>query len=215
MRALMKDCLERTCGTLEKRLDTPETPSAAIFNDILLDKVHAICAADCMRFSDIRRKIEGSRLKGTPDLLLADFFQTPVAYGKKPLPDEIRQVEEMASRGRRELKGPLDRLKKAHAALCTGDGSLLELLPPDPQKVEKLRSTYKYRPPTPERARRMVFALETLAYLRAIRHENVNPMARRRHDAVAAAAIPKLADALADYKAAWQEVVDTYEKPRP
>lgn len=215
MRALMNDCLERTCGALEKRLNTPGTPSAAIFNDILLDNVHAICKADCMRFSDIRRKIESSRLKGTPDLSLAGFFQTRTAYSKQALPDEIQQVAELASRGRSELKGPLDRLKKAHAALCTGTGSIFDMLPPDPVSVDKLRSTYKYRPPTPERALRMTFALETLAYLRAIRHENVDPMDRRRHDAAAVEAIPKLSDALAAYKAAWQALVDVYESPRP
>lgn len=214
MRSLMNDCLERTCGPLQKRLRTPEIDSTAIFNAILLDKVHAICAADCMRFSDIRRKIEGSRLKGTQDLVLADFFQADVTYKKRPLPDEIQQVADMVSRGRSELKGSLEALKKAHAILCTGMGSILDLLPPDPGKVEKLRSTYKYRPPTPERAQRMMFALDTLAYLRAIRHENVNPMDRRRHDAVAGEAIPKLADALAAYKAAWQDLVDTYESPR-
>ena len=214
MRSLMNDCLERTCGTIEKRFGTPDLSSASIFNDILLDKIHAICIADCMRFSDIRRKIEGSRLKPTPGLCMAAFFQPEMAYAKQPLPDEIQQVAEMASRGRNELKGPLDRLKKAHAALCTAGGSVFDLLPPEATKVEKLRSKYKYRPPTPERALRMVFALETLAYLRAIRHENVNPMDHRRYDAVATEAIPKLAEALAAYKAAWQEVVDTYEQPR-
>ena len=60
----------------------------------------------------------------------------------------------------------------------------------------------------------MVFALETLAYLRATRHENVNPMDRRRYDKVANQVIPKLADALNVYKMAWQDLVDAYEQPK-
>jgi hypothetical protein len=214
MRSLMNDCLERTCGILDRQLNTPEIRSAMILNDILLDKMLQICAADCLRFSDIRRQIEGSRLKGTVDLELARLFQTDVEYGKQALPDEIRQVADTVLRSRPDLKGLLERLKNTHQTLCTGTGNILALLPPDPKKVEKIRSTYRYRPPTPQRARRMVFALETLAYLKAIRHENVNPMDRRRYDAVAEQAIPKLADALNTYKQAWQDLVDAFERPR-
>jgi len=211
LRTLMNDCIERTCGRLERRLNTPEISSAKILNDILLDKMLDICARDCLRFSEIRRQIEGSRLKGSGDLVLACFFQTSVEYRKKALPGEIRQVADTVSRSRPDLKDLLERVKTAHQTLCTGTGSILALLPPDANKVEKIRSTYRYRPPTPERAQRMVLALETLAYLKATRHENVNPMDRRRYDAVADQVIPKLADALNAYKQAWQDLVDAYE----
>ena len=214
MRSLMNDCLRRTCGFLESRLNTPAISSAMILNDILLDKVLHICATDCLRFSDIRRQIESSRLKGTDDLVLACFFLTSVEYRKQALPDEIRQVAETVSRSRPDLKDLLDRLKNAHQTLCTGTGNILALLPPDPKEVEKIRSTYRYRPPTPARTQRMVFALETMAYLKATRHENVNPMDRRRNDAVADQVIPKLADALNVYKQAWQDLVDAYEQPK-
>lgn len=214
MRSLMNDCLERTCGVLERQLNTPEIPSAMILNEILQDRMLHICVTDCQRFSDVRRQIEGSRLKGTDDLELARFFQTAVEYGKQPLPDEIRQVADTVSRRRMDLRDLLGRLKNAHQTLCTGTGDLLALLPPDPKKVEKIRSTYRYRPPTPQRAQRMVFALETLAYLKATRYENVNPMDRRRYDSVAAQVIPKLAEALNVYKQAWQNLVDAYERPQ-
>jgi len=214
LRSLMNGCIERTCGILETRLNTPAFSSSMILNDILLDKMLDICARDCLRFSEIRRQIENSRLKGSDDLLFACFFQTSVEYRKRALPGEIRQVADAVSRSRPDLKNLLERLKRAHQTLCTGTGNILALLPPDAKKVEKIRSTYRYRPPTPERAQRMVFALETLAYLQATRHENVNPMDRRRYDAVAQQAIPKLAEALNGYKQAWQELVDAYERPR-
>ena len=213
MRSLMNDCIERTCGILEMQLNSPEISSTMILNDILLDKMLDICARDCLRFSDIRRQIEGSRLKGSGDLVLAWFFQTSVEYRKKALPGEIRQVADTVSRSRPDLKRLLERLKNAHQTLCTGTGNILALLPPDVKRVEKIRSTYRYRPPTPERAQRVVFALETLAYLKATRHENVNPMDRRRYDAVADRVIPKLADTLNAYKQAWQDMVDGYERP--
>jgi hypothetical protein len=38
-------------------------------------------------------------------------------------------------------------------------------------------------------------------------------MDRRRYNAVAQQAIPKLAEALNGYKQAWQELVDAYERP--
>ncbi|MBC2711240.1 MAG: hypothetical protein HGJ94_09665 [Desulfosarcina sp.] len=215
MRSLMKDCLQRTCGILETRLNTPAISSSMILNKILQDKMLQICATDCLRFSDIRRQIEGSRLEGTSALVLTCFFQTTVEYRKQALPDEIRQVADTVSRSRKDLKRLLERLQNAHQTLCTGTGNILVLLPPDPKKVEKIRATYRYRPPTPERAQRMVFALETLAYLKATRHENVNPMDRKRYDAVADQVIPKLADALNVYKQAWQELVDAYERRKP
>ena len=214
MRSLMNDCLERTCGTLAARLDAPEISSAAILNDILTDKMLHICATDCLRFSDIRRQIESSRLKGTDRLQLARLFQTPVEYEKQDLPGEIRQVADTVSRSRADLEPLLERVQSAHRTLCTGTGNILALLPPDAKKVATVRSTYRYRPPTAERAQRMVFALETLAYLKATRHANVNPMDRKRYDAVAAEVIPKLADALNVYKRAWQDLVNAFELPR-
>ncbi|PIE67526.1 MAG: hypothetical protein CSA23_03615 [Deltaproteobacteria bacterium] len=213
MRSLMNGCLKRTCGQLASRLNAPELSSAEIFNAILIDKMLYIGATDCLRFSDFRRQIEGSRIKGTADLEMAVLFQTPAAYRKQPLPDEIRQVADAVSRSRKELAPMLERLKSAHETLCTGTGSLLTLLPPDEKKAEKLRSAHHYRPPTVQGARRMVFALETLAYVRAIRHENVNPMDRKRYDEVAEKLIPQLAEALAAYRQAWQELVDAYERP--
>ena len=213
MRTLMDQCLDQTCGRLETRLDTPEISSSMILDEILLDKMLHICATDCLRFSDVRRQIEGSRLKGTENLQLAALFMTPVEYHKQPLPEGIRQVADMVIRGRSDLKKLLERLKDAHQSLCTGAGDIFTLLPPDPKKVETLRTTYRYRPPTPERAQRMAFALETLAYLKAIRFENVNPMDRRRYDSVATRVVPKLAEGLRVYKQAWQDLVDAYERP--
>lgn len=214
MRSLMNDCLERTCGVLEKLLNTPEISSTKILNAILTDKVLHICATDCLRYSDIRREIEGSRLKGATDLELAGFLQTTVAYRKQPVPFEIQHAADTVSRSRPELSKLIKRLKDAHQDLCTGGtGNILALLPPDPKKVEKLRSTYRYRPPTPERAERMAFALESLAYLKATRHANVNPMDRNRYDTVAKQVIPRLAEALTLYKRAWQDLVDAFERP--
>jgi hypothetical protein len=184
-----------------------------ILDEILLDKVLHICATDCLRFSDVRRQIESSRLKGTENLQLAYLFITPVEYHKQPLPEGIRQVADTVIRSRRDLKKMLERLKDAHQKLCTSSVDILTLLPPDPKKVDQLRTTYRYRPPTPERARRMAFALETLAYLKAIRYENVNPMDRRRYDSVASRVIPNLAEGLRVYKQAWQDLVYAYERP--
>ncbi|WP_319524690.1 hypothetical protein [uncultured Desulfosarcina sp.] len=214
MRSLMEDCLERTCGVLKKRLEAPEISSTRILNDILTDKMLHICATDCLRFSDIRRRIEGSGLKGTRDLEFSCLFQTTGEYAKRELPGEIRKVADTVARSRQDLEGLLEGLKRAHRNLCTGMGDVFTLLPPDAKKVERLRAVHRYRPPTPQRAKRMAFALETLAYLKATRHENVNPMDRRRYDAVAAEVIPWLADAVDVYKGAWQDLVDAYENPR-
>jgi hypothetical protein len=214
MRSIMEDCLQRTCGELKKRLEAPEISSTRILNDILTDRMLHICATDCVRFSDIRRQIEGSGMKGTRDLAFSRLFQTEVEYGKRELPGEIRQVADTVVRSRTDLEERLERLKRAHRNLCTGTGDIFTRLPPDPKKERRLRAVHRYRPPSPQRAKRMAFALETLAYLKATRHEKVNPMDRRRYDTVAAEIIPWLADAVNVYKGAWQDLVDAYENPR-
>jgi hypothetical protein len=213
MRSLMSKCLERTTGLLETRLDSPTVSSSKIFNDILQDKMLHICGTDCVRFSDVRRRIEDSRLRGTTGLVLANFFQNPIEYRKQDLPEEIRQAADIVSRSRTDLRGHLEALYKAHEALFTGPDHILALLPPDPKKVERIRSSYRYRPPTPERAQRMAFALESLDYIKATRYANVNPLDRRRYDAVAGRVIPELANALKVYRNAWQDLVDAYEQP--
>ena len=212
MRTLMNSCLQRTCGLLEDRINTPALSSSNILYDILLDKMFYICATDGLRFSDVRFAIVNSGLKGTAGLVFANFFQSIEDFKAQPLPDEIRQVADTVSRSRIDLEDLLEKLKESHQALCTGLGNIIDLLPPDPNRVEKMRYTYRYRPPTPERAQRVVFAMETLAYLKASRHKNVNPMNRRRYNNVADKMIPKLAEALKNYKQAWQNLVTAYER---
>jgi hypothetical protein len=214
LRLLMKSCLERTCGELDTRLSAPEVSSAAIFNAILLDKTLYIGATDCVRYSDIRRQIEGSGLKGTDDLVLSRFFQTFEEYTQQALPVEIRQVEDLVARSRSDLQSLLNRLKSAHEALFSGAGDVLVLLPPDPKKTEKISSSYRFTPPSPQSAQRMAFALETLAYLKAVRYKSIKSTDRRRYDAAADEGIPKLGSALKDYKQAWRDLVDAYEQPR-
>jgi hypothetical protein len=214
MRSLMNNCLERTIGLLERKLKTPHLSSVQILNDILLDRIWFVHDMDCLRFSDIRRQIEGGRLKGSDNLQLASFFQSELQYDKQPLPEEIQQAQELILRSRTDLSRHLEDLKKAHRGLCTGLGDLLTLLPPDAKKIDRIRATYRYRPPAKEQARRMAFALEALAYLKATRHENVNPMDRKRYQTVAAKVIPQLANALSVYRQRWQSLVDAYERPQ-
>lgn len=212
LRHLMNSCLQRTCGDLEAMLNTPEMPSAAIFNAILLDKMLWIGATDCLRFLDIRRQIEDSGLQGTADLALSGFFQAAEAYRQQELPAEIRQADGYVSRSREDLKGLMERLKNAHQALCMGSGDILELLPPDPKRTEKILTGFRFTPPTPQGAQRMAFALETLAYLKSVRYNNVSPFDRRRYDAAAEHGIPRLGRALKEYRQAWKNLVDAYEQ---
>jgi hypothetical protein len=213
LRSQMNQCLERTCGGLESRLKTPELASAAIFYAILLDKTLHIGATDCLRYSDVRQQIEDSGLKGTGDLMLCRFFQSVEEYREQELPVEIRQVEDLVTRRRTDLQGFLERLKDAHRSLYAGTGDILAMLPPDPKKVDKIRSAYRLSPPSLQCARRMAFALEALAYLKAVRYKNVNPMDRQRYDTAADQGIPKLGGALKDYKQAWKDLVEAYEQP--
>jgi hypothetical protein len=213
LRHLMNNCLKRTCGDLERMLNTPQMASATIFNAILLDKILWIGTTDCLRSTDIRRQIEDSGLKGTDDLALSRFFQTVEEYREQELPVEIRQVGDLAGRSRTDLQGLLERLKNAHQSLCAGTGDILALLPPDPKKAEKIRGSYRFTPPTPQSAQRIAFALETLAFLKAVRYKNADPMDHRRYDAAAGQGIPKLGGALKNYKRAWKDLVDAYEEP--
>ena len=213
LRYLMNNCLQRTCGDLETMLNAPETDSAAILNAILLDKMLWIGIKDCLRYTEIRRQITDSGLKGSADLALSRFFQSAEEYRELVIPYEIRQVDDLAARSRTDLQVHLKRLKEAHQTLCSGTGDIMEMLPPDPNKAEKIRSSFRFSPPAPLSAQRIAFALETLDYLKAVRYKDANPTDRQRYEAAADQAIPKLSAALKNYKRAWQDLVDAYERP--
>jgi hypothetical protein len=213
LRYLMNNCLQRTCGDLEARLNAPETDSAAILNAILLDKMLWIGIKDCLRYTEIRRQITDCGLKGTADLALSRFFQSVEEYQEQVLPYEIRQVDDLAARSRTDLQIHLKRLKEAHQFLCAGTGDIMELLPPDPNKAENIRSSFRFSPPTSPSAQRIAFALEALAYLKAVGYKDVSPTDRQRYEATADQAIPKLGAALKNYRRAWQDLVDAYEQP--
>lgn len=214
LRYLMNNCLQRTCGDLETKLTAPETDSAEILNAILLDKMLWIDIKDCLRYAEIRRQITESGLKGTADLALSCLLQSADEYREQVLPYEIRQVDDLAARNRTDLQSHLKRLKEAHQALCSGTGDILELLPPDPDKAEKIRASYHFSPPAPPGAQRIAFALETLDYLKAVRYKDLSPTDRQRYEAAADQAIPKLGAALKNYRRAWQDLVDAYERPK-
>lgn len=214
LRYLMNNCLQRTCGDLEAKLTAPETDSATILNAILLDKILWIGIKDCLRFTEIRRQITESGLKGTADLALSRFFQSADEYREQVLPFEIRQLDDLAARNRTDLQVHLKRLKDTHQTLCSGTGDIMELLPPDPDKAEEIRAGFRYSPPTPLSARRIAFALETLDYLKAVRYKDAGPKERQRYEAAAEKAIPNLGDALKNYRRAWQDLVDAYELPK-
>jgi hypothetical protein len=214
LRYLMKNCLQRTCGDLETKLTALETDSVEILNAILLDKMLWIDIKDCLRYGEIRRQITESGLKGTADLALSCLFQSADEYREQVLPYEIRQVDDLAARSRTDLQHHLKRLKEAHQSLCSGTGDILDLLPPDPDKAEKIRASYRYSPPAPLSAQRIAFALETLDYLKAVRYKDLSTADRQRYEATAEKAIPKLGEALKNYRRAWQDLVDVYERPK-
>jgi len=214
LRYLMNNCLKRTCGDLEAKLTDPETDSAAILNAILLDRILWIGIKDCLRYTEIRRQITESGLKGTADLALSHFFQSADEYREQVLPYEIRQVDDLAARSRTDLQIHLKRLKEAHQSLCSETGDILKLLPPDPDKAEKIRTSFRFSPPTAPSAQRIAFALETLEYLKAVRYKDVSPVDRQRYEATADQAIPKLGAALKNFRRAWQDLVDAYEQPK-
>jgi hypothetical protein len=213
LRYLMNNCLQRTCGDLEAMLNAPETNSTAILNAILLDKMLWTGIKDCLRYTEIRRQITDSGLKGSADLALSRFFQSAEEYRELVIPYEIRQVDDLAARSRTDLQVHLKRLKDAHQALCSGTGDIMELLPPDPNKAEEIRSSFRFSPPTAPSAQRIAFALETLDYLKAVRYKDASPTDRQRYEAAADQAIPKLSAALKNFRRAWQDLVDAYERP--
>ena len=213
-RRLMTDCLERSCTTLDKRLSArPAISLETIFYEMMEDKIFDIYEKDGLRFPDIRKVIEGCGLQKNTRLGFKSFFHTTEGYSKQPLDPEIQMIDEVVYRKRPDLKEAMEKLKSTHKALHTSIGNYLTLLPPDPKKVEKIRKTYRYRPPGKNQAMRLVFAMDAAQYLKAFRFENVKPLGRERYQSVSRKIMPQLAKALNDYQHAWKELVSAYEAP--
>ena len=212
-RRLMTECLEQTCGLLEKRLSAkPAISRDMLFYEMIQHKMFDIYDKDCLRFYDIRKRVAQCGLKRAPGLDFAAYFQSAEAFVRTPLPQEMQLFEDVVRMERRELKKLQKRVAATRKTLFTIFSDYLDLLPPNPKKVDGLRKQYRYRPPAKDQAVRMAFALETLDYLMAIRFDNVKPYAQKKYVAAAKKAMPRLTDAYEDHKSAWMELVLAYER---
>ncbi len=212
LRSLMADCFEKVCAPLEKRLENPSLSSSDILNDILLDKALEIFESDCMRFTDIRRQFEKSRLKLPDHVNFRDFFTPEKTYDERPLTGEIQQVADAVSRRNSDLSEAFAHLKKAHRELFTSLGDYLNIFSPPQVQVEKLIKSHRYNPPAPDEAQRIIFAVNTLAYLKSVRFENVKKDQARLYETFADQFIPKLAGYIKAYKRQWERTVRAYEE---
>lgn len=215
IRSLMTASIKKNCEAMEKRLKDPSISSTDILYELLLDKILAICAKDCMQFSEIRQKFEQSRMKSTGNTHFDDFFFTHGEFDKNPPQKEIKIVSDAVVRQHSHLNDELEELKQAHRNLFTSMGDYLDLFPPQPKKVEELVATYRFRPPTKDQAMRMVFALDTLDHIKKVRYDRVNSKEKQIYDDIAQTRIPEMGRCIKQYRSAWENLVDANENKRP
>jgi hypothetical protein len=207
LRKVMHRRCARECGPLERRLELPEADHMAILLEVLQDQMLAICDRDALHLADMRRRIEESGFARIPDVNFREFFQEPESYDGQALGKDLALVGSAASR----LEPYLEQLKRAHRYLFTLMGDYLSALPTSEKAIERIERTYRYRPPGRERARRLAFAMMVLRYLEKNRNNGLKPAHIKRLTDLADLRIPALAQAMAEYRQAWQALVDAYE----
>ncbi len=211
MRAFMQSCYARDCGRIEKELADRQKTPPLILNSLLAEKMQSIIETDARHMVDILEMYCKSGLKKNKDPVMDRFFHTPDSYEEDPLPTEIEHIIQAVTTRYPQLEPALENMLVARAHLFTLMGDYLVLMPPSTHHFNFIKKTYRYNPPDDETTRRIAFALDTLKLLDAYKNQELRGEHLTRHGRLAAERIPRLAEAVNAYKAAFENLVESYE----
>jgi hypothetical protein len=211
MRAFMQSCYASDCGRIEKELADRQKTLPLILNSLLAEKMQSIIQTDARHMVDILEMYCKSGLKKNKEPVMDRFFHTPNSYEEAPLPTEIEHIIQAVTTRYPKLRPALENMLMARAHLFTLMGDYLDLMPPSTHHFNFIKKTYRYAPPDDETTRRIAFALDTLKLLDAYRNQELRGERLTRHGRLAAERIPRLAEAVKAYKAAFENLVESYE----
>ncbi|MGD9249668.1 MAG: hypothetical protein PVG19_00495 [Desulfobacterales bacterium] len=211
MRAFMQSCYASDCGRIEKELADRQKTLPLILNSLLAEKMQSIIQTDARHMVDILEMYCKSGLKKNKEPVMDRFFHTPDSYEEAPLPTEIEHIIQAVTTRYPKLRPALENMLMARAHLFTLMGDYLDLMPPSTHHFNFIKKTYRYAPPDDETTRRIAFALDTLKLLDAYRNQELRGERLTRHGRLAAERIPRLAEAVKAYKAAFENLVESYE----
>ena len=211
MRAFMQSCYDSDCGRIEKVLADRKMTPPLILNDLLAEKMQSIIQTDARHMVDILEMYCKSGLKKNKDPVMDRFFHTPDSYEEAPLPTEIEHIIQAVTTRYPQLAPDLENMLVARAHLFTLMGDYLVLMPPSTHHFNFIKQTYRYNPPDDETTRRIAFALDSLKLLDAYKNQELHGERLTRHGRLAAERIPRLAEAVNAYKAAFENLVESYE----
>ena len=211
MRALMQSCYAQDCDRIEKELADQQNTPPLILNGLLAEKMQSIFETDARHMVDILEMFCKSGLKKNKDPVMDRFFHTPDSYAETPLPTEIEHIIQAVTTRYPQLEPALENMLAARAHLCTLMGDYLVLMPPSTHHFNFIKTTYRYNPPDDETTRRIAFALDTLKLLDAYRNQDLRGERLTRHGRLAAERIPRLVEAVSAYKAAFENLAQSYE----
>ncbi len=211
MRAFMQSCYARDCGRIENMLADRTMTPPLILNGLLAEKMQRIIENDARNLVDILEMYCKSGLKKNKDPMMDRFFHTPDAYDEAPLPTEIEHIIQTVNTRYPQLEPALENMLGARAHLFTLMGDYLVLMPPSTNHFNFIKTTYRYNPPDDETTRRIAFALDTLKLLVAYHNQELRGERLTRHGRLAAERIPRVAEAVKAYKAAFESLVESYE----
>jgi hypothetical protein len=211
MRAFMQSCYASDCGRIEKLLADRQKTPPLVLNALLAEKVQHIVKTDARHMVDVLETYCKSGLKKNKEPVMDRFFHTPESYEEAPLPQEIEHIVQAVTTRYPQLEPALANVLAARARLFTLMGDYLVLMPPSTHHFNFIKKTYRYNPPDDETTRRIAFALDTVKLLKAYKNHELRGERLTRHGRLAAERIPRLAEAVESYKAAFEELVESYE----
>ncbi len=211
MRAFMQSCYIEDCGRIEKLLADRKNTPPLILNDLLAEKIQSTIETDARYMVDVLEMYCKSGLKKNKDPVMDRFFHTPDSYEEAPLPTAIEHIIQAVTTRYPQLKPALGSMLAARAHLFTLMGDYLDIMPPSTHHFNFIKKTYRYNPPDDETTRRIAFALDTLKLLVAYNNQELRGERLTRHGRLAAERIPRLAEAVNAYQAAFKNLVASYE----
>ena len=212
LRELKNGCLQGDIRSLEILLAEHEDSDFHILLTLLQAKAENILQTDIAHLSDIHKRV-GLRIftkKGPQSFHL--LFRHPDAYARSALPREIVLLRKAAEKGWPvAMQRRLNALESARRSLFTLFHDYLDIVPEQNTHLPFLRKTYKYQVPAPEIARKITYCLDVFDCVDRLKEADTNTPLRDHIDMEARRRIPELRKGIARYRAAWEEMVVTYE----
>ncbi|RLC31108.1 MAG: hypothetical protein DRH32_04760 [Deltaproteobacteria bacterium] len=211
--SLMDDCLRRDCSRLSQQVKQEDSAGLSTMHAMLQAKLEDILNSDCRTLGDIQARYRKLGLKKQKKPGFSMLFNTPEEYEQSTVPREFEIISEAVARNYYQLEPEFNDLKASRMRLFTAMGDYPSFFRPSEKSIRSILNRYRYNPPGPIKAQKIVFAVKLIGYFEGSGCSNL-PHSKLKNDLayLAKKRIPLISRLLEEYESAWKNFVDSYDE---